>query len=93
MKVSIIGSGAWGTTLAMIACDAGHDVLIWGRNRGVVEEINATQRNSGFLGAIDLPSNLRATDVIDEAFAFGDVLTLAIPAQSLRVNLETWRDR
>ena len=93
MKVSVIGSGAWGTTLAMIASDAGHDVLIWGRNQSVVDEINSTQRNSGFLGSIELPRNLRATNLIDEAFDFGDLLTLAIPAQSLRENLEIWRDR
>jgi glycerol-3-phosphate dehydrogenase (NAD(P)+) len=93
MKVSVIGSGAWGTTLAMIACDAGHDVLIWGRNQSVVDEINTTKRNNGFLGAIELPSNLRATVEIEEAFDFGDLLTLAIPAQSLRMNLENWRER
>ncbi len=92
MKVSVIGSGAWGTTLAMIACDAGHDVLIWGRNQSVVSEINTTKRNNGFLGAIELPSNLRATVEIEEAFDFGDLLTLAIPAQSLRMNLENWRE-
>jgi len=40
MKVTVLGSGQWGTTLAQVLCDAGNDVLIWGRNRSVVDEIN-----------------------------------------------------
>jgi len=91
MKVSILGSGAWGSTLAMVASDAGHDVLIWGRNSEVVEEINTRRRNERFLGPIELPANLRATSSIEEVFAHGDLLTLAIPAQSLRSNLESWK--
>lgn len=38
--VTVLGTGAWGTTLAQVLCDAGHEVLIWGRNENVVEEIN-----------------------------------------------------
>lgn len=93
MKISILGSGAWGTTLAMVASDAGHDVLIWGRNQKVVDEINQEGKNSQFLGDISLPHGLRASVDIEEAFAHGDLMTLAIPAQSLRSNLEQWRDR
>lgn len=92
LKVSILGSGAWGTTLAQVAADAGHDVLIWGRNTSVVDEINSSHRNSGFLGEIRLPESVRATGDIAKAFDHGEVLTLAIPAQSLRANLESWRE-
>ena len=35
-KVTVLGSGAWGTTLAQVLCDSGQDVLIWGRNSDVV---------------------------------------------------------
>ena len=93
MKISILGSGAWGTTLAMVATDAGHEVLVWGRNQNVIDEINQKGKNSQFLGDIVLPSGLRATVDIDEAFNHGDLLTLAIPAQSLRSNLEQWSHR
>jgi len=93
MKISILGSGAWGTTLGMVASDAGHEVLIWGRNESVVAEINRSHTNSQFLGDISLPVRIRATSDIDEALEHGDLLTLAIPAQSLRSNLEAWKER
>ena len=92
-RVSVLGSGAWGSTLAQVLCDAGHEVLIWGRNGDVISEINERRTNAKFLPGIEFPSQLKATTDVDEAFAFGQSLVLAIPAQSLRANLHDWADR
>jgi glycerol-3-phosphate dehydrogenase (NAD(P)+) len=91
-KVSVLGAGAWGTTLAQVLVDAGQEVLIWGRNGEVVNEINSSHTNNKFLPGVSLPSAIRATTDIAEAFAFGQSLVLAIPAQSLRENLAAWKD-
>jgi glycerol-3-phosphate dehydrogenase (NAD(P)+) len=91
-KVTVLGSGAWGTTLAQVLCDSGQDVLIWGRNSDVVDEINKKNSNSKYLPGITLPTQLRATVDIQEAFDFGEAMVLAIPAQSLRENLSDWVD-
>ena len=90
-RVSVLGAGAWGTTLSQVLCDAGHEVLIWGRNEGVVQEINTSRSNHKFLPGIYLPENLKATSDIGAAFHFGESLVLAIPAQSLRENLRSWK--
>ena len=37
-KVTVLGTGAWGCTMAQVLCDAGNEVLIWGRNSDVVKE-------------------------------------------------------
>ena len=92
MKIALLGSGAWGTTLAMVAADAGHDVIIWGRNSGVIAEIETDRRNSQFLGEIPLPDSIHATTSITEALHGAELITLAIPAQSLRDNLHAWRE-
>ena len=92
LKVTVLGSGAWGTTLAQVLCDSGQDVLIWGRNSDVVDEINKKNSNSKYLPGITLPTQLRATVDIQEAFDFGEAMVLAIPAQSLRENLSDWVD-
>jgi glycerol-3-phosphate dehydrogenase (NAD(P)+) len=89
-KVTVLGSGAWGTTLAQVLSDAGKDVLIWGRNTSVVSEINEKATNGKYLPNILLPKALRATTDIQEAFNFGDSIVLSIPAQSLRENLTEW---
>lgn len=91
-RVSVLGSGAWGTTLAQVLADAGQEVLIWGRNATVVREINNDHTNHTFLPGAQLPSSIRATTDVNEVFAFGEALVLAIPAQSLRENLLAWKD-
>ena len=92
MKVTVLGSGQWGTTLAQVLCDAGNDVLIWGRNRSVVDEINSVHTNQKSLPATGLPENLRATSDIAQALEHSEMTVLAVPAQSLRENLQQWRD-
>ena len=91
-KVSVLGAGAWGTTLAQVLVDAGQDVLVWGRNAEVVSEINSLHTNKKFLPGVNLPSAIRATTDISEAFSFGQSIVLAIPAQSLRENLAAWKE-
>lgn len=90
-RVTVLGTGAWGTTMAQILCDAGQEVLLWGRNADVVSEINVKHTNVKFLPEIPLPFALAATSDIHEAFDFGDTLVLAVPAQSLRANLSDWK--
>ena len=91
-KFTVLGSGAWGTTMAQVLCDAGQDVLVWGRNTDVISEINDKNSNSKYLPGISLPILMRATTNIQEAFDFGDAIVLAIPAQSLRENLAKWSE-
>lgn len=91
-KFTVLGSGAWGTTMAQVLCDAGQEVLVWGRNTDVISEINDKNSNSQYLPGISLPIQMRATTNIQEAFDFGDAIVLAIPAQSLRENLAKWSE-
>ena len=90
MKSTVLGTGAWGTTLAQIIVDAGHEVLLWGRNADVVAEINDGQKKEKFLPGITLPREIRATTDLAEALAFSDLIVVAIPAQTLRENLRNW---
>jgi len=91
-RVTILGAGAWGTTLGQVLCDANHEVLMWGRNATVIDEINGRRSNQAFLPNVKLPDSLHATHDIAEAFGFGESIVLAIPAQSLRENLRAWSD-
>ncbi len=92
-KVTVFGAGAWGSTMAQVLTDAGNEVLIWGRNESVVNEINTRHTNSKYLSAHVLPTELNATANLDEAFAFSDVYVLAIPSSQLRETLNGWKSR
>ncbi|MCR9121122.1 MAG: NAD(P)-dependent glycerol-3-phosphate dehydrogenase [Phyllobacteriaceae bacterium] len=84
MSVAVIGAGAWGTALAAAMARDGKRVALWGRDAGVVAEINAQRTNRFYLGDADLPANIAAT--IDAGEALDDVETvlLAVPAQTMR---------
>lgn len=90
-SVTVLGAGSWGTTMAQVLADAGNDVLVWGRDVDVVNEINNSHSNQKYLQGIILPSQMRATASIDDAMAHSNTYVLAIPAQSLRPKLEEWR--
>ena len=91
-KVTVLGTGAWGCTMAQVLCDAGNEVLIWGRSKDVVNEINSSHTNTKYLDKNVLPAQVRSTTDIAEAFAFSHYVILAIPAQTLREKLIEWKD-
>ena len=90
-RVTVLGAGAWGTTMAQVLADCGNDVLLWGRSPELVQEINGSHTNKKYLGNHVLPNQLKATEKIDEAFAHSSIIVLAIPAQSLRTALTEWK--
>ena len=45
MKTAVVGSGAWGTALAIRLCQNGHDVTMWTYEKDLIPEMNATHRN------------------------------------------------
>jgi glycerol-3-phosphate dehydrogenase (NAD(P)+) len=90
-KVTVLGAGAWGTTMAQVLADCGNEVLLWGRSADLVNEINISNTNKKYLGQHILPSQLRATDQIKDAIAHSSNIVLAIPAQSLRSALTDWK--
>lgn len=91
-KVSVFGAGAWGSTLAQVLCDAGNEVLLWGRNADVVNEINSSHTNSKYIGKNLLPNAIRATTDLEETFAYSKIYVLAIPSQQLRTTLQSWKE-
>lgn len=87
-----MGAGAWGTALAKVLADAGNDVTLWARRTELADEINDTHRNTGYIGEVELPASIRATGDAAAALDGACTVLLAVPSQTLRVNLEPWRE-
>lgn len=82
-RVGIIGAGAWGTALAIVAREAGHPVVLWAREPEVIEAINSRHENEIFLAGFGLDPAIRATADPAEA-AEADLVLFTVPAQFLR---------
>ncbi len=81
--MGVIGAGAWGTALAITMARAGHDVLLWAREREVVEAIETTHENPLYLPGITLPESIHAT-TSHGCLASCEVALLVTPAQTVR---------
>jgi glycerol-3-phosphate dehydrogenase (NAD(P)+) len=78
--------------LAKVLADAGNDVTLWARRPELADEINDTHRNTHYVGDVALPASIRATSDAAAALDGACTVLLAVPSQTLRVNLEPWRD-
>jgi glycerol-3-phosphate dehydrogenase (NAD(P)+) len=92
VKAAVMGAGAWGTALAKVLADAGNDVTLWSRRAELADEINETHRNTRYIGQVELPASIRATGDAEVALDGACTVLLAVPSQTLRGNLESWRD-
>jgi glycerol-3-phosphate dehydrogenase (NAD(P)+) len=81
--VGIIGAGAWGTALAILANRAGSSATLWTRNAQVIESIQSRRENSQYLPEQFIDPAIMVTDKTD-FIGNCDMLLVTIPAQSLR---------
>ncbi|CAI37382.1 NAD(P)H-dependent glycerol-3-phosphate dehydrogenase [Corynebacterium jeikeium] len=92
VQVAVMGAGSWGTTVAKVFADAGNEVRLWARRAEVAEDVRDNHRNSAYLGDIELPAALTGTTDPAEALNGAEIVVLGVPSQSLRENLQNWKD-
>jgi glycerol-3-phosphate dehydrogenase (NAD(P)+) len=83
-RLAILGGGAWGTALAIVARRAGSVPVIWARDPAVAAAINEQHENPAYLPEIPLDPEIGATSDLVAAAAEAEAVLLAVPAQSLR---------
>lgn len=81
MKVGVIGGGSWGTTLAQVLDDNGHDVLVYDINLNNVKKINSSIHP---LFDLKINENIRGTNELKEAVNYSNYLILAVPTAVMR---------
>ncbi len=81
--VGVIGAGAWGTALAMLANRAGSRATLWTRNEQVIQSITERRENAQYLPEIFIDPAISVGADLD-ALSRCDLLVITIPAQSLR---------
>lgn len=80
--VAVVGAGAWGTALSIVAARAGARVTLWAREAEVVASVRAQRENALFLPGVALDGAIAATSDIAEA-ARAEAILLVVPAQHL----------
>ncbi|MEK5231475.1 NAD(P)H-dependent glycerol-3-phosphate dehydrogenase [Lysinibacillus sp. FSL K6-0232] len=83
-KVCVLGAGSWGTALAMVLAENGHDTLVWTHRAEQAEEINSLHTNKKYLPNTVLPTNLHATNDIAKAASHATTIVVAVPTKAIR---------
>jgi glycerol-3-phosphate dehydrogenase (NAD(P)+) len=83
IPVGVLGSGSFGTCLAILCARHG-DVTLWSRNESVVDAINARHRNPNHLRDVDIPDAVIATGDIERTVANKELVICAVPSHAVR---------
>lgn len=89
-RITIMGSGSWGTAFALVVSDAGNQVTLWARRPELADKINFDHCNPDYFPDLTLPESLQAVSDPQQAMSGADFVVLAVPSQSLRSNLSHW---
>jgi len=82
-RVGVLGGGAWGTALSIVANRAGNEVLLGTRNENVIHSISERRTNDIYLPSVFIDPSIKITNEFADVCR-GDILILATPSHCLR---------
>jgi len=87
LKVSVFGSGAWGTAISLLLCDNGHDVVLWSKFGAEAAFLCRTRENP-LLSGVEIPAEVYITSDICEAADGAGAAIIAVPSFAVRETAE-----
>jgi glycerol-3-phosphate dehydrogenase (NAD(P)+) len=93
MKIAVIGTGGWGTALAVLLHGNGHKVNLWGRLEEEVAPILEHRENKIFLPGVKIPTEILVTLDAVAALRNAEMIVLAVPSHGMRPICRQLRDQ
>ena len=78
-KISVIGSGSWGTANAIMLSENGHDVTLWSYLKEECEDLLKYKENRPFLPGVPIPASVNHTSDIHSCVD-ADIIVCAVPS-------------
>ena len=91
-KISIIGAGSSGTSLAILLGSSGHDVSLWCRRKELADKINLEKENEQYLKGYTIPECVIATHCSSRCTSGSGLVIFAVPSDFLRQTVRLFAD-
>ena len=83
MKITVLGSGGWGSALAILLAKKGYEVTMWSFFSQEIDQLKKTRENP-LLPGVRLDDRIALTPQLDQAVKDADMLVLAVPSHAIR---------
>lgn len=83
-KVSVLGAGSWGTALAVLLHNNGHDVILWSALGKEIDTLLGKRENVSKLPGVKIPEAIEITVDLEKSLKDADVAVLAVPSPYTR---------
>lgn len=84
MKTAVIGSGGWGTAIALLLASKGNDVYLWSWIQEETDRLNKDRENKEFLPGVQFPDNIICTHNMKECVDNAAIIVTAAPSPATR---------
>lgn len=85
-KIAVVGSGSWGTTLAVLVAEARGGCALWAHDPDEAHDMAARRENVRFLPGVTLPDALHIDDDPTAVLRGADLVLVTVPMRRLREN-------
>jgi len=87
-RITVLGSGAWGTAIALSLNSKGnHEITLWSHRASAAETLLRNHENRQFLPGFALPESLCITADAALAVVDADILVCSVPSEFLRTTI------
>jgi glycerol-3-phosphate dehydrogenase (NAD(P)+) len=89
-RIAIVGSGSWGTALAVrLARRGDHSIALWSHSAVVAESIRKRRENVAYLPGFSIPPQVTAEAELGPAVRSAEIVISAVPSQHVREIYQT----
>jgi glycerol-3-phosphate dehydrogenase (NAD(P)+) len=86
--VAVLGSGSWGTALAVHLARTGHRAILWGIETDELNAMAHDRANRRYLPGVELPEGVEIEHDFERAVAHAEQLLIVVPSHAFREVLE-----
>ena len=83
-QITVLGAGSWGTTIAILLNENGHDVTLWEKFPQLAEAIRRDHENARFLPGISIPWSISVTSDLNVALKDSKYIVFVTPSHTIR---------